>query len=81
MMRVPSHFIRRTAAVALTTGALAVALQIAPASAGHGPFHTIGPFSSQAACNDFRIDLESSGIAQQCFLKNGSWYFKFAQEI
>jgi len=80
-MTVPSHFIRRTAAVAFTTAALAVALQVAPASAGHGPFNTLGPFSSQAACNNYKLDLESSGITQPCFLRNGQWYFKFAQEL
>jgi hypothetical protein len=80
-MTVPLHFIRRTTAAVLTTAALAVALQVAPASAGRGPFIVQGPFSSQAQCNFYRAELEGSGIVQNCYTANGLWYFKFAQEF
>ena len=71
--------VRRAAAVVLAAAAVGVLGQAAPAQALW--FIEQGPYSTFDQCQNARIDLIGSGVVQQCYTRNGAWYFKFAPEF
>jgi hypothetical protein len=38
-------------------------------------------YARHNACYAALVDLQDSGTTQPCYTRNGSWYFKFAQNF